>query len=225
MLPSTALLDRDVLADIGTHVQLPRSRDPLVLFEQLDPAWVSPLVGYLASEACTDTGAIFSVGGGYYARVALIEGPGARIQEMRQKVPGGWLVLDHYTYTLSRLTKASPLFRLVLRRVSPARGLRWTQHLVRVFLPLHRAARRHRLAQALLSRISPVLAYYHVLPLDDHLQRQWALLDTYDALTDWYKHLRTRGQIRRILERLGAVDIWCEYGGNGVEARCRRPPA
>ena len=142
----------------------------------------------------------------------------------RHVKPGGWLVVDHYTYTVSQLTKTLPLFRLVLRRMSPARGLRWTERLVRVFLPLHRAVRKHRLAQALLSRVSPVLAYYHVLPLDDDLQRQWALLDTHDALTDWYKHLRTRGQIRRTLERLGGVDIWCEYGGNGVEARCRRPP-
>ncbi len=74
-----------------------------------------------------------------------------------------------------------------------------------------------------MSRVSPVLSYYHALPLDDELQRQWALLDTHDSLTDWYKHFRTRGQIRTTLERLGAREIWCEYGGNGVEARGRRP--
>jgi NAD(P)-dependent dehydrogenase (short-subunit alcohol dehydrogenase family) len=50
---------------------------PPQLLEQLQPENVSPLVGYLASEACTDTGRIFSVGGGYVARVAIVEGPGA----------------------------------------------------------------------------------------------------------------------------------------------------
>jgi NAD(P)-dependent dehydrogenase (short-subunit alcohol dehydrogenase family) len=35
------------------------------------------LVAYLASEACSDTGRIYSVGGGYMARVAIVEGEGA----------------------------------------------------------------------------------------------------------------------------------------------------
>jgi NAD(P)-dependent dehydrogenase (short-subunit alcohol dehydrogenase family) len=50
---------------------------PPALLERLEPEYVSPLVAYLASDACTDTGRIFSVGGGYVARVALLEGPGA----------------------------------------------------------------------------------------------------------------------------------------------------
>lgn len=142
-----------------------------------------------------------------------------------QVKPGGWLVLDHYTYTLSQFTKTAPLFRIVLRHLPPERGMLWTDRLVRWLFPLHRAARRSRVAQALLSRVSPVLSYYHALPLNDDLQRQWSLLDTHDSLTDWYKHFRTRDQIRRALERIGGVEIWCEYGGNGVEARVRRPAA
>jgi hypothetical protein len=50
---------------------------PPALLDRLEPEYVSPVVAYLASAACTDTGRIFSVGGGYVARVALLEGPGA----------------------------------------------------------------------------------------------------------------------------------------------------
>jgi NAD(P)-dependent dehydrogenase (short-subunit alcohol dehydrogenase family) len=50
---------------------------PPQLLERLEPEYVSPLVAYLASEACTDTGRIYSVGGGYMARVAILEGEGA----------------------------------------------------------------------------------------------------------------------------------------------------
>jgi len=50
---------------------------PPALLARLEPEYVSPLVAYLASEACTDTGRVFSVGGGYMARVALLEGEGA----------------------------------------------------------------------------------------------------------------------------------------------------
>ena len=137
--------------------------------------------------------------------------------------PGGWLVIDHYTYGLSYFTKTALLFRMILRRLPPEEGLKWTQRLVKVFFPLHRLVRKNRIAQALLSRVSPVLSYYHVFPLDDDLQRQWSLLDTHDSLTDWYKHFRTKGQIRRAFESCGATQISCEYGGNGVEARGHRP--
>jgi 2-polyprenyl-3-methyl-5-hydroxy-6-metoxy-1,4-benzoquinol methylase len=73
--------------------------------------------------------------------------------------PGGWLVIDHYRYSLSRLTKTALLVRMVMRRMSPRAGMRSTERLVNFFLPWHRAARRNRVAQALVSRISPVLAY------------------------------------------------------------------
>jgi NAD(P)-dependent dehydrogenase (short-subunit alcohol dehydrogenase family) len=43
---------------------------------KLDPAEVSPLVVYLASEACTHTGGIFTAGGGYVGRVAVVQAPG-----------------------------------------------------------------------------------------------------------------------------------------------------
>jgi hypothetical protein len=84
--------------------------------------------------------------------------------------------------------------------------------------------RNHRYLQYLLSRVSPLLTYYHALPqLDDRQQYEWAELDTHDSLTDWYKRLRSRGSIRRTLEKLGSELVWAEKGGNGVEARCRKP--
>lgn len=139
--------------------------------------------------------------------------------------PGGTLVLDHYTHTLSRYTKIlAPLFRLYFRRLPPNEGMRWTERLVDALLPLHKKVRNFYLGQILLSRISPILCYYHTYPqLSDELQREWALLDTHDTLTDWYKHLRTRRQIRRTLEQLGLNEIWCEYKNQGVEARASRP--
>jgi SAM-dependent methyltransferase len=142
-----------------------------------------------------------------------------------QVKPGGWLIFDHYTYTLSHYTKIAPLFRAVLRRLPPDKGMKFTERLVDILLPLHRAVRNCYPAQMLLSRLSPLLCYYHAYPsLNDELQRHWAYLDTHDSLTDWYKHFRTRGQIQATLEALGLCEIWCEYGGNGVEARGQRRP-
>ena len=49
---------------------------PPQLLERVTPEHVSPVVVWLASESCTDSGRIFSVGGGYVARVAIVEAAG-----------------------------------------------------------------------------------------------------------------------------------------------------
>jgi SAM-dependent methyltransferase len=138
--------------------------------------------------------------------------------------PGGTLVIDHYTFSWGWYTKTAPLFRLWLRRLPPERSLRITDRLVDLLLPVHKAVARIPILSSIVWRLSPVLAYYREFPdFSDEQQRQWARLDTHDYLTDWYKHFRTRAQVRRALEGLGLTGIWCEYGGNGVEARGVRP--
>ena len=96
--------------------------------------------------------------------------------------------------------------------------------LTKAFFPLHRMAKRSVVLQMMVSRVSPLLTYYHEYPqLGDRLQYEWALLDTHDSLTDYYKHFRTERQIRDALSALGGTEIWVAAGGNGVEARCRKP--
>jgi len=142
----------------------------------------------------------------------------------RMVAPGGRLVIDHYTWTLSRVTKLTPFYRMILKRLPPARARRITDALVRVFFPLHWAVRRARPLQTLLSRVSPCLAYCHIYPNLTRAQHQdWCRLDTYDELTDRFKRLRTAGQIRRTLASLGATQIQSARRGHVVEATCRKP--
>lgn len=141
-----------------------------------------------------------------------------------QVKPGGSLVIDHYTANLSWYTKTAPLFRQVLKRLSPERGLRCTEWLVNVFLPWHKKVKDVRWAQMLLSRVSPVLCYYRAYPeLNDGLQKEWALIDTHDSLTDWFKWFCSPHRIRKTLTGLGLKEINVQAGGNGVEARGIRP--
>lgn len=150
--------------------------------------------------------------------------PEATIAALWEQVrPGGTLVIDHYSHPLGWFTSTAPLFREWLRRLPNASAMRWTERIVRAFWPMHRLVGRNAVAQKLLSRLSPVRCYLHSLPqLPMNLQYQWALLDTHDALTDAFKHRRSRTKIREALSQLGAENIWCEYGGNGVEARAFR---
>jgi NAD(P)-dependent dehydrogenase (short-subunit alcohol dehydrogenase family) len=65
---------------------------PPELLDKLEPEWVSPLVAYLVSESNTETGRIFSAGGGYYSRVALVEGAGVGFE----KVPSIEEIAERY---------------------------------------------------------------------------------------------------------------------------------
>ena len=49
---------------------------PENLTEALNPHYVAPLVVYLCSEECKETGFIYSAGGSYFSRIAYIEGEG-----------------------------------------------------------------------------------------------------------------------------------------------------
>jgi SAM-dependent methyltransferase len=151
--------------------------------------------------------------------------PDNTIAQLYENVaPGGWLIIDHYRFNWGWYTRTAPWFRAILKRLPPGLSLDITEKLVTTLLPLHRSAARHRLAWSIINRLSPVLCYYRSLPqLSEQQQKEWALLDTHDSLTDWYKHFRTPEQIRRHLEALGLVSIWCSSDPYTIVARGCRP--
>lgn len=137
---------------------------------------------------------------------------------------GGALVIDHYTFTKSYYLRLAPFYRMHLRKKAASYTIPYTQKLVRKYLPLHKRFAKNKLMSVLINRISPVISYYSTFPdLTDNLQIEWALLDTHDSLTDWNKRFRSKSQILTTLAKLGATEIHCEYGGNGVEAKCKKP--
>jgi 2-polyprenyl-3-methyl-5-hydroxy-6-metoxy-1,4-benzoquinol methylase len=138
--------------------------------------------------------------------------------------PGGLFVIDHYTWDLSLVTKLAPVYRQILKRLPPPTAKRLTDTLVEMFFPLHWAVRDVFPLQALLSRVSPCQVYFRSSPeLTREQHFELSRLDTFDQLTDHYKWLRTPAQIRRTLSALGGEEVTVRRGGNGVEARCRKP--
>jgi SAM-dependent methyltransferase len=146
------------------------------------------------------------------------------IEALWKKVhQGGLLVIDHYRWRLAFYSTLKPLYRHWLRTMEPSRSKKKVDALVDFFFPWHWRFRNFKPAWWLLQRISPLIEYIHLYPsqgYDFHLE--WSRLDSYDSLTDYYKHLKTPGQIRSVLENLGGKSIWVEIGGNGVEARCAK---
>jgi SAM-dependent methyltransferase len=138
--------------------------------------------------------------------------------------PGGTLVIDHYKWRIGYYSTLTPLFREVLRKMKPERAKKKVDALVDFFFPMHWSVRKMPVLNWLLHRVSPLIFYYRFYPDKDRaFHYEWSKLDTHDQLTDYYKHLKTPSQIRQILERLSADNIEVWLGGNGVEARCRKP--
>jgi 2-polyprenyl-3-methyl-5-hydroxy-6-metoxy-1,4-benzoquinol methylase len=155
--------------------------------------------------------------------------PEATIADLARHVrPGGLLVFDHYSVS-SRLRMASEylqskyVVRAVLKRIArrrPDLALRATRTITALCDPIRRRTSRHRWLDRFVGRLLPTQCYYGLfVDLPPALLYQWHELDTHDWLTDWFKHFRSREQIRACLEGLGFSAIVCEYAGNGVEAR------
>lgn len=152
--------------------------------------------------------------------------PENSIKKLYEQVkPGGDLVIDHYTFDISRITKITAnILRPIIKRVSSKNRFYIIETLVNIFFPIHRLIRKLPILQKIFSRISPIITYFHVYPeLPENLQKEWSMLDTHDGLTDWYKHLRSLKQIKEILHNLQAISVNVKNGGNGIEARCKRP--
>jgi 2-polyprenyl-3-methyl-5-hydroxy-6-metoxy-1,4-benzoquinol methylase len=141
--------------------------------------------------------------------------------------PGGSLVIDHYSYDYP-VTAPRQIVRQVLIRLPPRSAKAIALAIGRSLLPLHKLTwsekrGRWRLRK-LLQKVSPLVDYYESYPeLGRKFLAEWALLDTHDTLTDYYKHLRSVEEIQECLVACGLVNLKVSYGGNGVEARAQAP--
>ncbi len=137
--------------------------------------------------------------------------------------PGGLLVIDHYIWRINYYFNPATYFRLVLKEMKPEVSKKRVDGLVNFFFPLHWAFRNTPPLEWLLKRVSPLITFMKPHPeVGKEEQFEWARLDTYDSLTDYYKHLRTPTEIKKELEKLGGKNIWINTDGNGVEARCTK---
>jgi 2-polyprenyl-3-methyl-5-hydroxy-6-metoxy-1,4-benzoquinol methylase len=151
--------------------------------------------------------------------------PTTTIVELYKHVkPGGWLIFDQYRRNLSSLLRSAWIFRLVLKRLSPERGLKSTDWLVKVFLPAHKRIAGNRFLEILLFRFSPITSHYSGYPkLSEEDQIAWARLATHDNLTDFHKNHTSVGRVRKNLEVLGAINQYFCIMPYTIEVRCQKP--
>lgn len=137
--------------------------------------------------------------------------------------PNGLMVIDHYMWRWNYYFNPATYWRLILKEMKPKTSKKIVDGLVKFFFPLHWAFRNCSICEWLLYRISPVMHFITDYPdIDKRTHFEWAKLDSYDSLTDYYKRLKTPEEIRNALTKIDGKNIWINIGGNGVEARCSK---
>ena len=138
--------------------------------------------------------------------------------------PGGRLVFDHYSWNIRMATKLALLIRPWMKRLPPAQSQRLVEGFVRFFFPIHWAVRKYYPLQMILSRISPITFYYHTFPyLTKEQHYQFSRLDTYDGLTDYYKHFRTKSQLQKFMTSLKAENLHVESISTWIRVSAKKP--
>jgi SAM-dependent methyltransferase len=130
--------------------------------------------------------------------------------------PGGQLVIDSYASRLRSVLSWKYLLRPITTRMDKGRLYRLISRLAPPLVPLSIFLRRifGKAGPPLL----PILQYDHWgLPPD--LNREWAIMDTFDMLSPVHDHPQSINTVTRWFQDAGFVDIAVEYGMNGIVAR------
>ena len=134
--------------------------------------------------------------------------------------PGGELAVDVYSRRWQQLVSWKYLLRPFTTRIPQKTLFRMIEIVVSVLLPVSIFLRR--IGGKVGGRIMPILEYSH-WGLPYKLNREWAILDTFDMYSPAHDHPRNKAQVHEWFAGAGFVDVVVEFGPNGIIARGRRP--
>lgn len=142
--------------------------------------------------------------------------------------PGGYLVFDHYLFRWSNVLPpplgiANPLYRRFVLGKRHEQRYEIVEKIVNFWFPYHWFFRKSINAQRILRRLSPLIFYFNSLPLKSKsVFYEWSLLDTHDALTDYFRHYRSPKQIYKILDDLKCKSRKLTISSHGIEVFCKK---
>lgn len=144
--------------------------------------------------------------------------PAASFRAMAKYVrPGGSLVIDCYPKTVRGMLTWKYILRPLTKRMNSEttyRIVRWyVPKLVPVSIGLTKVFGRWS------KRLLPVQQYEDIFPLTKEQNVEWAVLDTFDALTPAHDHPQTLATVRKWYEDAGFENLNIFFGWNGVVAR------
>jgi SAM-dependent methyltransferase len=134
--------------------------------------------------------------------------------------PGGELVVDVYAKRLTALVSWKYLLRPITKRMDQKILHAFVERAVDWLLPLA-VWFRHRTGR-IGARLLPIVEYSH-LGLPASLNREWAILDTFDMYSPAHDHPQTDSTLRRWFREAGFEQISVSEGPNGIVGKGRLP--
>ena len=132
--------------------------------------------------------------------------------------PGGELVVDIYAKTLTALLSWKYVLRPLTKRMERERLHRLVERGVDTLLPVANGLRRT--AGRVGARLLPIVEYSHLLPAG--LNREWAILDTFDMYAPEHDHPQSVETVARWFEAAHFANVCVGRGLNGVVGRGTR---
>jgi SAM-dependent methyltransferase len=132
---------------------------------------------------------------------------------------GGDLVIDVYARRLSSLLHWKYLLRPITRRIRPRTLYAVVSAVVPALVGPTRALRA--VGGAALARMSPIVEYSR-LGVRPALNREWAILDTFDMYAPRYDRPQSLETVRGWFASAGFDQVTVEYGPNGIVGRGRK---
>ena len=129
---------------------------------------------------------------------------------------GGELVFDVYSKSLFSLLHWKYLLRPLTKHMNKDWLYKYIKSVVPILLPISIFLRR--VAGRVGARLLPITEYSH-LGLPYELNKQWAILDTFDMYSPSYDRPQTLKQVRQWFEEAGFREIEVRYGSNGIVGR------
>lgn len=151
------------------------------------------------------------------------EGAFHKLVEMLR--PGGKISVDVYLKDWSVQTwKSKYLWRPLTTRIAPDRLLAFLERFIPLWLPIDTFIKRIPLLGRYLGALVPCWNYFYT-DLSPEQKVQWAIMDTFDALSPAFDLPASVADVRRWFAEAGLMDVTVRKGGNGVVGNGMRPVA
>lgn len=134
--------------------------------------------------------------------------------------PGGEFVMDIYAKNVTSLLHWKYILRPFTKRMDKERLYRYVEKGVDILLPVSRWLRG--VGGRVGVRLVPILEYSH-LGLPSELNREWAILDTFDMYSPAHDHPRTVATVQKWFKQAGFEQVNVRPGPNGVVGGGVRP--
>lgn len=130
--------------------------------------------------------------------------------------PGGYLCVDYYWKRLRTVLNAKYLLRPFTKRMDHQKLFTFLQPKIPALLVMSRCLGAVPFIGKGLKRLVPVADYDGIFPLTKEQLREWALLDTFDALGPQFDSPQTFATVRRRFEEAGFINIEVGHWGHLV---------